>query len=212
MAKNKSYFGGAIEGIKSLLTGMDITMGEYITPKVTEQYPENRKTQHIAERHRGTLIMPHDENGKNKCTACTLCEKICPNGSIKITSAMVTTADGKKKKLLLDYQYDLGDCMFCQLCVNACNFGAITFVKDFENSVFDRNSLIQHLNNAPTEEEMKQYDENAKMASPAPTLPKGEGAPAAKKVENDVKSVEESSSQPVTSSLGGGQEKALKEA
>ncbi len=50
------------------------------------------------------------------------------------------------------------------------------------------------------------------MASPAPTLPKGVGAPAAKKVENDVKSVEESSSQPVTSSLGGGQEKALKEA
>ncbi len=165
MAKNKSYFGGAIEGIKSLLTGMDITMGEYITPKVTEQYPENRKTQHISERHRGTLIMPHDENGKNKCTACTLCEKICPNGSIKITSAMVTTADGKKKKLLLDYQYDLGDCMFCQLCVNACSFGAITFVKDFENSVFDRNSLIQHLNNAPSEEEMKQYEENAKVVA-----------------------------------------------
>jgi len=125
MAKDKSYFGGAIEGIKSLLTGMDITMGEYITPKVTEQYPENRKTQHIAERHRATLVMPHDENGKNKCAACTMCEKVCPNGTIKIKSTMVTTADGKKKKLLLDYQYDLGDCMFCQLCVNACNFGAI---------------------------------------------------------------------------------------
>ena len=81
---NKSYFGGALAGIKTLLTGMDITMGEYMTRKVTEQYPENRKTQHIAERHRGTLVMPVDAAGKNKCTACTLCEKACPNGSISI--------------------------------------------------------------------------------------------------------------------------------
>ena len=165
MAKNNSYFGGVISGIKTLLTGMDITMGEYVTPKITEQYPENRKTQHIAERHRGRLVMPHDENGKNKCTACTLCEKACPNGSIKILSQMVTTADGKKKKLLTDYQYNLGDCMFCQLCVNACNFGAIEFVKDFENATFSREALELHLNVPPTEEEMKQYEENAKVAA-----------------------------------------------
>ncbi len=142
---NNSYFTDAIKGVKSLLIGMDITAGEFITPKVTEQYPENRKTQHIAERHRGTLQMVLNEEGAELCTACTMCEKICPNGSISIKSTMVTTPEGKKKKLLLDYQYDLGDCMFCQLCVNACNFNAIRFVKDFENSVFDRNSLIQHL-------------------------------------------------------------------
>lgn len=165
MANNNSYFGDALAGLKTLLTGMDITMGEYMTRKVTEQYPENRKTQHVAERHRGTLVMHHDENGKNKCTACTLCEKACPNGSIKITSQMVTKADGKKGKLLMDYQYDLGDCMFCQLCVNACNFGAISFVNDFENAVFNRKALVQHLNVAPTEEELAQYAENAKVAA-----------------------------------------------
>lgn len=147
MADNKSYFGSAIAGIKTLLTGMDITMGEYSTPKITEQYPENRKTQHVAERHRGRLVMLQDENGNDKCTACTLCEKTCPNGSIKIVSEMRETEDGKKKRFLVDYQYNLGDCMFCQLCVNACNFGAIEFVKDFENAVFDRKALVQHLNN-----------------------------------------------------------------
>lgn len=190
MAKNNSYFGGALAGLKTMLTGMDITMGEYVTPKITEQYPENRKTQHISERHRGTLVMPHDENGKNKCTACTLCEKACPNGTIKITSQMVTTADGKKKKLLQDYQYDLGDCMFCQLCVNACNFGAIKFVKDFENSVFTRSVLVQHLNVAPTEEEMKQYAENAKIAAAKAAeaaKAKAAEAPAAPKAEPSKK-------------------------
>lgn len=52
---------------------------------------------------------------------------------------------GKKKKVLDDYIYDLGDCMFCQLCTNACNFDAIEFTNDFENSVFKRESLRLHL-------------------------------------------------------------------
>ena len=54
--------------------------------------------------------------------------------------------DGKKKRVLVDYQYDLGECMFCELCVNACPHDAIKFVNDFENSVFGRDKLVQHLN------------------------------------------------------------------
>ena len=142
---NKSYFGGIADGLKTLATGMKVTMKEYFTPKSTEQYPENRKTTlHVAKRHRGRLVMLRDENGAVKCTACTLCEKTCPNGTIKITSQMVTTEEGKKKRQLVDYQYDLGDCMFCQLCVNACNFGAIEFTNDFENSTFSRDALVLH--------------------------------------------------------------------
>ena len=143
---NKSYFGGIADGLKTLATGMKGTMKEYFTPKSTEQYPENRKTTlNVAKRHRGRLVMLRDENGAVKCTACTLCEKTCPNGTIKITSQMVTTEEGKKKRQLVDYQYDLGDCMFCQLCVNACNFGAIEFTNDFENSTFSRDALVLHL-------------------------------------------------------------------
>ena len=89
--------------------------------------------------------MLRDENGVSKCTACTLCEKTCPNGTIKIKTEMITTDDGKKKRRLVDYQYDLGDCMFCQLCVNACNFGAIKFTNDFENATFGRDALVLHL-------------------------------------------------------------------
>ncbi len=143
---NKSYFGEIGEAIKSLATGLRVTLKEYFTKKSTEQYPENRKTTlHVAKRHRGRLVMKRDENGVVKCVACTLCEKACPNGTIKIASQMVTTEDGKKKRQLVDYQYDLGDCMFCQLCVNACNFDAIEFTNDFENSVFDRDKLVLHL-------------------------------------------------------------------
>ena len=143
---NNSYFGGIADGIKTLATGLKVTMKEYFTPKSTEQYPENRKTTlHVAKRHRARLVMLRDAERAPKCTACTLCEKTCPNGPIKIKTEMVTTDDGKKKRKLVDYQYDLGDCMFCQLCVNACNFGAIEFTNDFENSTFSRDALVLHL-------------------------------------------------------------------
>ncbi|MFZ1235905.1 MAG: 4Fe-4S dicluster domain-containing protein [Prevotella sp.] len=147
MKNNQSYFSGIGCAIKSLTTGLGVTLKEYFLPKSTEQYPENRKTTlHVSKRHRGRLVFKRDDNGAYKCTACTLCEKACPNGTITIKFEMVTDPEtGKKKKQLIDYQYDLGDCMFCELCVNSCNFDAIEFTNDFENSVFDRNQLSLHL-------------------------------------------------------------------
>ncbi len=143
---NKSYFGELGYAVKSLAIGLKTTLVEYFTPKSTEQYPENRKTTlHVAKRHRGRLVMKTDESGVLKCTACTLCEKTCPNGTIKIATKMVETEDGKKKRQLVDYRYDLGECMFCQLCVNVCNFDAIEFTNDFENATFGREALVLHL-------------------------------------------------------------------
>lgn len=143
---NKSYFGGIKFGLKSLLTGLGVTFREYLTKKVTELYPENRKTTlHVSPRHRGRLIMPQDAEGNNKCIACKLCEMACPNGTIKVVQKTIETEDGKKKRVLDDYIYDLGECMFCELCVNACPHEAIKFVNDFENSTFGRDKLVLHL-------------------------------------------------------------------
>lgn len=142
----KSYFGEIGSAMKTLAIGMKTTWKEYFTKKSTEQYPENRKTTlHVSARHRGRLVFKRNEDNSYKCVACTMCEKACPNDTIKITSQMVTTEEGKKKRQLVDYQYDLGDCMFCELCVNACNFDAIEFTNDFENAVFDRDKLVLHL-------------------------------------------------------------------
>ncbi|MBQ8336093.1 MAG: NADH-quinone oxidoreductase subunit I [Bacteroidaceae bacterium] len=142
-----TYFGGIFGAISSLLTGMGVTLREFFTRKVTEQYPENRKELHISERHRALLVMPHDENGNNKCIACGLCRQACPNGTISITTRTVTDEEtGKSKKVLDTYMYDLGACMFCQLCVNSCPKGAIEFTNEFENAVFDRKKLIMKLN------------------------------------------------------------------
>lgn len=147
MEFKNTYIGSITYGLKSLLTGLKVTMTEFFTRKVTEQYPENRKTQKISERHRAMLYMPLDENGNNKCIACGLCANSCPNGTITIKTRMVTDKEtGKSKKVLEEYTYDLGCCMYCQLCVNVCPKDAIAFNNSFENAVFDRSKLVIKLN------------------------------------------------------------------
>ena len=142
-----SYFSGIARGLGSLMTGMKVTFKEFFTKKITEQYPENRNTLVIPDRFRGTLYMPHDENGKNKCIACGLCQMNCPNGTLDLTIDTVTDEEtGKKKKVLAKYQYDLGSCIFCQLCTNVCPTDAIEFQNGFEYAVFDRNALVKILN------------------------------------------------------------------
>lgn len=145
--KEYGYFAGLFHGIKTLLTGMRVTFKEFFTKKVTEQYPENRATLEMFDRFRGTLVMPHDEQGNNKCIACGLCQMACPNDTIRIDSKMVEDPEtGKKKRRLVRYHYDLGSCMFCQLCVNACPHDAIRFSTEFEHAVFERGKLQKILN------------------------------------------------------------------
>ena len=142
-----NYFSGLFTGIKSLLIGLGETWKVLWTKKVTQQYPENRKTLIISDRWRATLTMPHDENNQHTCTACGLCQNNCSNGTIQIISKTVETEDGKKKKMLDKYLYDLGMCTFCNLCVLSCPSNAIKFSNDFENAVFTREKLKEQLNN-----------------------------------------------------------------
>ena len=141
-----SYLGGIIHGIGTLMTGMKVTITEFFTRKVTEQYPENRDTLVMFDRFRGTLTMPHNENNEHRCVACGLCQMACPNDTIAITSETVADEEGKKRKVLVRYQYDLGACMFCQLCVTACPHDAITFDTEFEHAVFEKEKLVMKLN------------------------------------------------------------------
>ena len=110
--EHNSYIGSLIHGITSLLTGMKTTMTVFWRKKTTEQYPENRKTLKLSERFRGTLTMPHNEKNEHHCVACGLCQTACPNDTIKVTSQTIETEDGKKKKILAKYEYDLGSCIF----------------------------------------------------------------------------------------------------
>ncbi|MDE7108467.1 MAG: 4Fe-4S binding protein, partial [Muribaculaceae bacterium] len=85
----------------------------------------------------------------HKCIACGICQMNCPNGTIQLTTKMVDLPDGKKKRKLDKYMYDLGSCTFCMLCVTTCPQDALEFTNDFEQAVFTRGSLIKQLNYRP---------------------------------------------------------------
>lgn len=137
---------------------MAVTGKEFVTPKVTEQYPENRDTLKIADRFRAELTLKYDAQGHHKCIACGICQMNCPNGTIELTTKMVELPDGKKKKKLDKYMYDLGSCTFCMLCVTTCPQDALEFTNDFEQAVFTRDKLVKQLN----------YRPEPKDAAPAP--------------------------------------------
>ena len=130
-----------------MLIGMKTTLKIFFRKKTTECYPENRKKDlYISPLYRGCLEMLHTADNHHHCVACGICQMNCPNGTIKVESEMVTDAEGKKTKVLKAYTYDLGRCMFCELCVRTCPHHAIQFTNQFENAVFTRSKLILTLN------------------------------------------------------------------
>jgi NADH-quinone oxidoreductase subunit I len=142
----KEYISTVFGTLSSLLKGMKLT-GYYFTHKkevITELYPEVKPQ--LADRFRGEVVMPHNENNEHRCTGCTACELACPNGTIKIVTKNEITAEGKKKKAIDTFVYRLELCTMCNLCVQACPSDAIIMSNAFEHSVFDRRQLTKVLN------------------------------------------------------------------
>lgn len=196
MGSVKEYFSTLGTGVASLLKGMKVTGKEFVTPKITERYPEDRTTRPAAApRFRAELKLIYDAEGNHKCIACGTCERNCPNGTISLETKMVTTMQGTKKKKLVKYLYDLGSCTFCQLCVTGCPTDALEFSNDFEQAVFTRNALVKQLNYLPEKPEPEPTPEQlakieaerqakiaeAKAKAAAAGAAKPAGAPAAPK-------------------------------
>jgi NADH-quinone oxidoreductase subunit I len=142
------YIVSIFKGIGTLLTGMKVTGKYFFTfwRYTTQEYPENRNKLVMFERFRGEVIMPHNENNEHRCTGCGICEINCPNGSIEIISKMISTPEGKKKKVIDQHIYHLGMCTMCNLCVKACPSDAIIMGQKFEHAVWNRSELTKVLN------------------------------------------------------------------
>lgn len=164
MGNVKDYFKSLGSGMVSLLKGLQVTGKELVTPKITEFYPEDRDTRKPPKRFRAILELKYDAEGNHKCIACGTCERVCPNGTITLETKMVDTWDGRKKKKLDKYLYDLGSCTFCQLCATNCPTNALEFSNDFEQAVFTRDVLVKKLNYLPEKPEPEPTpEEKAKL-------------------------------------------------
>jgi NADH-quinone oxidoreductase subunit I len=122
-----------------LFRSMRISFRNFFRKPITVQYPHERVE--LPERSRWAVRMKYDEDGQHKCTACLACERACPDYIIQID---VTTGEARKKHIDR-WRYEIGACMMCGLCVEACPFDAILMSHDYELARIDPATLVEDL-------------------------------------------------------------------
>jgi NADH-quinone oxidoreductase subunit I len=87
----------------------------------TTQYPEERLPYNP--RARGEHILKTDEQGREKCVACLLCEAACPSKCIRIVPGPSPWPDRERYPVV--FEIDMLRCIYCACCEEACPCDAI---------------------------------------------------------------------------------------
>ncbi len=117
--------------------GLMVTMTNLLRKPATVQYPEEALPQ--SPRFRGQEFAWYVE----RCTGCASCAKYCPLGIIRIVTERggINMQEGQSYKVDV-FDIDLGRCMFCGLCVEACPYDALHMGSAFERARYRRDDLV----------------------------------------------------------------------
>ncbi len=123
------------------LKGLATTFVSFFRPVVTAQYPKEHLP--VNPRFMGFPVLTWDAKVVEPyCTGCMVCIRICPTDCMSAT--MVDNplhAEGKstRRKIVGEFEINLGRCILCGICVEVCNFDAIEMSDEHELSVVARN-------------------------------------------------------------------------
>ena len=144
-AKEKAY-------LPAMLVGLKITMkrfikGFFLRQHDTIMYPEKKRE--YSDRFRGMHFISVDANKTENCTACYLCETICPADCIHIVADERDEEENpygvKKEKRPVSFDIDALRCCFCGFCEEACPKDAIKLSGNYELAVSSREEAIYDL-------------------------------------------------------------------
>jgi NADH-quinone oxidoreductase subunit I len=124
------------------LDGFKVTGRIIAEPKVTTQYPEEKRPK--PERFHGRHVLNRYEDGMEKCIGCELCAGVCPARCIYVRGADnppdAPVSPGERYGFV--YEINFLRCIHCDMCVEACPTEAITESKLFEFSFTNREDSI----------------------------------------------------------------------
>lgn len=131
--------------LKEIIRGLSITIKHFFSPKVTVQYPEQKRP--LSPVFRGKHVLMRDEEGRERCTACGMCALACPAEAITMTAAERKPGEEhlyREEKYASTYEINMLRCIFCGLCEEACPKEAIYLTKSntFIHPKTDRESFV----------------------------------------------------------------------
>jgi len=128
--------------LPSVLGGLAVTFGHIFRKKDTIQYPEE---QHVfGPRYRGVPALVKDEDGREKCVACYMCQWVCPPLAITIEAAEYPAGDRHHQIEKFPARFDINmlRCIYCGLCEEACPEEAIFMSKTYVVTGLSRELMI----------------------------------------------------------------------
>ncbi len=138
-APRNDYWRDIYRAIRSLITGMRLTLRYMFSRSITVHYPFERLA--FAPRYRGIHEFEAD-----KCIACNMCAKACPVDCIYIDATAPRKIDQKTGKAsggeLLRFAIDYQKCMFCGLCTEPCPTDCIHMGKLHDLSAYSRQDMV----------------------------------------------------------------------
>lgn len=174
-----TYWGNIIESVKTLSTGLKLTMIHFLKGFKANRRPIGVDHPEYLDHNEGvfTLQYPNEsfpvpDNGRYRldneiedCIVCDKCVKICPVNCIEIETIRSSeeirkASDGSSIRLYAaKFDIDMGKCMYCGLCTTVCPTECLTMTKTYDYSEFKITDLVYNYSDLSAEQVVEKQDE-----------------------------------------------------